>query len=244
MESTLRIRTDDAFSIFGTLNTSNSGKKSKLLIFVHGLTGNKDEHQYINAAPFFNAHGIDTFRFDLYSDEDNGRSLSDCNVKVHAGDLLMVINHFKDKYKELFLVGHSFGATVILHTDISVVKRVVLWDPTKGMESLAQKACVYTKDLGKYMLNWRMTILVNHEMVDDWMQAARISESIKMFTKPSKLIFAGNCDIYDGWKPFLKDVTVPNEVVVIPGATHVFIEEGTAERMYEETLKWVNTGPQ
>jgi len=247
MESLISLQAIDGFLVYGTLNTSSilAKQKRKLIIFVHGITGNNVEHQYFNAVPFFNERGIDTFRLDLYSDEDNGRSLSDCNVSIHAADLLLVINHFKDKYEELYVVGHSLGATVILHTDVNAVKKVILWDPTKGMASLKQKYCEYNKELGKYIINWRMSIVVSPEMVDDWMKATDIGSEITRITKPCKFIFAGDNDIYEAWKPFVDAVIakqtpeLPIESVVIPGASHMFIEEGVARKVYEETLKWV-----
>ena|GEM_PF-3254021 len=38
-----------------------------------------------------------------------GRNLIDCTVKTHSTDLETVIKSFDNKYKEIYLVGHSLG---------------------------------------------------------------------------------------------------------------------------------------
>lgn len=61
----MEISAYDGHSIYGTLN-SYGEKKNKLIVFVHGLSGNQHEHQYFNAVPFFCSRGYDVFRFDFY----------------------------------------------------------------------------------------------------------------------------------------------------------------------------------
>jgi hypothetical protein len=63
---------------------------------------------------------------------------------------------------------------------------------------------------------------------------------IKKISIPCKFIFAGNCDKYESWKPYLKDIEVRTESVVVDGASHGFVEDGTEEKLFGETLKWIN----
>lgn len=240
MEKKINLHTNDNYTIYGTLN-SNKLKNSKIVIFVHWLTWNQDEHHYFNAVPFFLKNGFDTFRFSFYPDEDNARQLSKSSIKTHAEDLLIIINYFEKIYWKLFLVGHSLGTFVILNTDLTNISKIVLRDPTKGMQSLEEKGCIYNETLRKYILHWWQEILIGQDMVNDWQKASNIEESVKKITKPCKIIFAGNNNIYEARKPFLANIKVPYESVIINNASHGFIEEGTEQKLFEETLKWLTT---
>jgi len=118
MREKIALKTQDNHKIFGTLDLNDN---SVLLIFVHGFTGNKDEHHYFNAVPFFMKNNFDTFRFDFYARETNhARPLAESSITTHSQDLEVVIDHFKDKYDELILIGHSLGPLVILNTDLEI----------------------------------------------------------------------------------------------------------------------------
>lgn len=239
MESRIKLQTQDNHTIYGTLNSTNA-KSSKLIIFVHGLTGNQNEHQFFNAVPFFTEKGFDTFRFDLYSDEDNARQLSECSIKIHSQDLTVVIEHFKNSYKELFLVGHSLGAPTILYADIKAISKIVLWDPTKWMNSLEEKWCFYDERIDKYILKWWIDVIVSQEMINNWQEVSDLKVIVNKITKPCKFIFAEeNPLIHETWQPYLNSIKVPYESVKIKWATHVFVEEWVEKKLFEETLKWI-----
>ncbi len=70
MEQELRIKIPGTkLKIHGFLR----GKKSApLVVFVHGLTGNMNEHLFFNGARWFEKKGFATFRFNLY-DWEKGR---------------------------------------------------------------------------------------------------------------------------------------------------------------------------
>lgn len=236
MKKDIQINTSDKCKIYGTLDSNGN---SSLMIFVHGITGNKDEHHYFNAVPFFAQNDFDTFRFNFYCRDKEARPLSESSITSHANDLKTIIDFFKDKYENLILVGHSLGALVILNTELSNISKLVLWDSTTGFENLEDKDISYYANLNKYILNWRMDIIVGKQMIDEW-KNTDIEQLIKKISIPCKFIFAGNCDKYESWKPYLKDIKVRSEVVVINGASHGFIEAGAEERLFEETLKWIN----
>ncbi len=238
MEKRLTLITEDNFTIYGTLNNSGAAS-TKLIIFVHGLTGGQNEHHYFNAVPFFTKEGFDTFRFDFYSDENNARQLSDCSITIHAQDLTTVVNYFKDTYDQVFLVGHSLGVPVILRTNLSPITKIVLWDPTSGMKSLEEKNCVYNEKLGKYILNWGLEIIIGQNMIDEWKEASNLKVSVEKITKPCKFVFAENGKKYEAWKPYLQFIKVPYESAVVGGASHVFVEEGAEQKLFDETLEWL-----
>ena len=63
MEKEIKIKTNDKHFIYGVLNTPNK-KTEKLIIFVHGLSGHKNEHIFYNAKNFFVKKGYAVFKFD------------------------------------------------------------------------------------------------------------------------------------------------------------------------------------
>jgi predicted esterase len=235
MRKQIQIKTPDNYIIYGTLDSDNN---QTLLIFVHGITGNQDEHHYFNAVPFFTKNGFDTFRFDLYSDKDGARSLSESTIMGHSKDLELIINNFKDKYKKIILIGHSLGAPVILKTNLSSISKIVLWDPTTGFKKIEDQEGEYCQEIDKYILHWGMDIIIGKQMVEEW-KSLNIDKLIENLTIPCKFIFAGNHNKHELWKPFLNKIKVKNKSVIVEGATHCFVEEGTEQKLFEETLKWI-----
>lgn len=237
MQAEIKITTYDNHKIYGTLDTVEKGT-SRLIIFVHGLTGNREEHQYFNAVPFFTKHGFASFRFDMYGYHEGARRLVDSTIETHISDLESVLAYFADKYEEIYLVGHSIGATVICLADHSLAKKLVLWDPTQGFETLEEKNIAWQPELGLFMLDWQMQILVSKEFVEQW-QKITVAEEVANLKVPTKIIFAGQDEKYAKWQPFLGDIKVTHEHVVIDGASHRFVEEGVLEKLYNETLEWL-----
>src|SRR3989304_3753719 len=125
METQLKIKTPDKHIIYGTLRPAKR-KSSTLLIFVHGLAGHQDEHIFYNGARYFSEKGINTFRFDLYTGEKGGRILTKCGISTHAKDLDTVVKHFRKKFKEIFVAGHSLGGLTIQASNTDLVDGVIL----------------------------------------------------------------------------------------------------------------------
>ena len=83
-----------------------------------------------------------------------------------------------------------------------------------------------------------MEIIIGKKMVEEW-KSLDIDKLIENLTIPCKIIFAGNYNKHELWKPFLNKIKVKNKSVIIEGATHCFVEEGTEQKLFEETLKWI-----
>lgn len=231
MEKQYKIKTNDNFIIYGTLNSCVN--TNKLIIFVHGLTGNQHEHQYYNAPAYFNPNGYDTFRFDLYSPYKKARQISECSLEIHSRDLLTIIDKFNKKYDEIYLIGHSFGCQTIMNSNTKNIKKIIYWDPSRGMKSLKEKNATYDSANSKYILHWGLEITLSSQMVDDWKDMTDLEKYVEMVTSNSAFIFAGNYKLYEAWKNHL--INFP--VRVVPGATHRFIEEGVLEKLYDYTLE-------
>ena len=234
MEKEIIIPTKDSYKIYGTLNSKT--KSNTLLIFAHGLSGNQYEHYYFNGAKFFAKEGFDTFRFDFYARKNNARPLIKSTIATHVKDLESVISNFKNKYQNIVLIGHSIGALVILKSNLSNINKIILWDPTNGMKNIKEKNCSFNKKLDKYVLHWGLDIIISKEFIEEW-KNTNIEKLIKNIEIPCKFIFAGNSSKHEIWKPFL--IKTKHKASIVKGATHCFYEEGTLEKLFQETLSWL-----
>lgn len=235
MEKEILIETKDKFQIKGILNSSKNAT-NKLIIFVHGLTGHKNEHLFFNGAKYFSQRNFDTFRFDLYSGDKRARRLLNCTIKTHSRDLETVLNYFKEKYSEIFLVGHSLGGPTILWANHSVVKSVVLWDPAFKILETFSDELQFNKEWGVYVVDWGTEFLLSKEMVEEW---RFLDERIlSHFVRPTKIICAEKGILEKSWKESLEKISVETAFTSIKNAGHCFDEEGTEEQLFEETLKW------
>ncbi len=235
MEEKVNIKTDDDHIIYGTLNYP-SQVTDKLIIFVHGLTGSQKEHQFYDAARFFPARGYATYRFNLYSRDEKGRVLSDISIKTQSKDLNTVVAHFKGKYKQLYLVGHSLGGPTIMGADLKPVTAIVLWDPS--IAPGAGQNSRYDELLKKCIMRWQFEFLVSKEMIEEWKNARTLIQDL---TRPTRVIFAGGYNIKDTWKDMLSQIPAEHDSLTIDGASHGFDEEGAQEKLYEATLEWLHS---
>ena len=236
MEKNIQIETYDNHLIYGVLNSKKEA--SKLIIFVHGLTGHKNEHQFYNAAKFFPENGFATFRFDLYSGEKNGRTLSECTIETHSSDLNAVIENFASDFNKIYLVGHSLGGPTILLANVDKIKSIVLWDPSFNILKGLSDEMQFDKRIDKYILKWGTEYLLSKEMIESW---KRLDDKIlPHFIKPTKIICAGQGVLFKDWKEKIKVIDVDHEFYIIKDAGHCFDEIETENELFNETVKWFN----
>jgi len=232
MEKILKIPTNDNHIIYGTLNSFDK-KKDKLIIFVHGLSGNQHEHQYFNAVPFFCSRNFDTFRFDFYPKAKNARQSSQSSISTHISDLNTIISFFDKKYKKIYLIGHSLGCIVIMNANLNNIDKIIYWDPTYGFKSLEEKQITYNKNLDKYILHWGWESIISKEFLEEWQESYDVRNYSKRLTKNCRFVFAEKSSKYLIWKDYIKNY----KYSIITNASHRFIEEGTLNKLFEESLK-------
>lgn len=235
MEKEIKIPLGDKKYVYGILRGNLS---SPLIIFVHGFTGHKNEHQFFNAARFFECKGFSTYRFDLYSGEADARKLEDCTLSLHGQDLDKVVDYFRnEEVKKLFVVGHSFGGVIVLLSKEKKFDAAVLWD-SSGDKDVTVSAR-YVKELDKYYFTeWSYGFTIGREMYEE-NNKLKPSALIKDIHVPIKIIVAGSGKLIDEGKKLFESAGEPKAFAIIPNATHCFDEEGTEKNLFQETLTWL-----
>ena len=203
-----------------------------LVIFVHGLTGDPNEHQFYNGARYLEKRGLSSFRYNLYA----SRPLRDATLKTHAADFDKVVAYFRKRTKrKIFAVGHSYGGPTILLSKKDL-DGAVLWDPSykagKGLSPLLK----YDKRLKAYRLVWEVESVLGKRMVD--VDLATPWEDLgKDVTFPLKVILAGKGVLRKSSR-YAKNAQGKSDVEVIAGAGHCFDEDGAEEKLFAATVKW------
>jgi pimeloyl-ACP methyl ester carboxylesterase len=233
------ILTADGHKIYGT-QTFAEVASGKLVIFVHGFTGHKDEHIFFNGAKFFNQHGYDAFRFDLYSGEEGARHFRDTSISLHGKDITAVLEHFKPSYEKIYLVGHSYGGTSLLCTDASLASALIFWDASYITEKDSETDLAYNPSLDAYLLKDRVDYLVGKKFVEDLKHFPDCGELAARIHVPVKFITAGKEGGNDSaGQKFFAHANEPKALANIPTADHCFNGFEEEDKLFQETLEWV-----
>lgn len=81
-------------------------------------------------------------------------------------------------------------------------------------------------------------MIVGKEMIEERINLD-LNKLVQELSTPCKLIFAGNYNKHELWKPYIEEFKTKPEQVIVDWATHGFIEEWTEQKLFEETLKFL-----
>ncbi len=244
-EKDVTIKVDDGVIIYGTLRGELT---QPLVIFVHGLTGHRNEHIFYNGARFFEKHDFASFRYDQYGSPLDTRKLTTMTIAQQSADLAKVIAHFKKEgVEKVNVVGHSYGGPTILMLKDPPVDAVVLWDPTYEAKSFFDnpddpEAGVYNEKLDTWIVSWNADILIGKEMVTEGKDLDSL-KLIKNLHKPVKIITCqeGSEHYWPGiTERWLAAANEAKSAVMLPGADHNFNTGETEQDLFKETLIWLN----
>ena len=238
MEKQIKIPIANKKYIYGTLRGS---LKNPLLVFVHGFTGYKDEHIFFNGSRFFEKKGFSTFRFDLYNWNKDARKLEECTLSLHGEDLDTVVKYLRKKgANKIFVAGHSFGGVTVLLSKKKEFQAAVLWD-SAGDRDVRLNA-KYIKELGKYYFEeGAYGFTISKAMYEENNKKLKPSKLIRLMPMPIKIIVAGAGIMVEEGKKLYQNANEPKDFVIIPNAAHTFDEEGTEEKLFQETYNWLNS---
>lgn len=238
MERDLAITTPDKKKIYGRLRGTS---KKLLVILVHGLCGHMDEHQFYNAARYFEKKGMSAFRFNLYDWHKNARTLNDCSFEVHARDIDFLVARFKKLgYKKIVVVGHSFGGPSILFSNKKQFDAAIFWDPSfdEKLKWFDEIDLSSNKDAYKFDQDyWSYSVRVPVVFIRD-IRSFKPTLAIKNFKIPTLFIIAGKSVLQRVKKTF-DAACEPKKFYTVKRAGHSFQEGETAQELYKVTAAWI-----
>lgn len=232
-EKLVRVPVGGGKSVKGFLRGSLT---KPLVIFVHGLTGDPNEHQFYNGARYLEQQGFSSFRYYLY----DSRPLRQATLKTHAADFDAVMAYFRKRSKrKIFAIGHSYGGPTILLGKRKDLDGAVLWDPSYKLKKFAllRSYSKYEPRLRAYRIRWYVDYLLGKRMVD---VDAKVpwAELGKDIAYPLKVITAGNGVLRES-RRYAENAQGKSAHEIIKGAGHTFEDDGAAEKLYISTVKWL-----
>lgn len=225
----------DGFRVRGVFNSP--GAIRKLIVFIHGLIGEKDNHLYDKGARSLPVSDVDTFRCDLFSNESYRRKLADCSLINFNQGLLLGLEHFASRCDEIHVVGRRIGGYVAMNADQAHVTSLIRWGA--GLQNAPTNfgPFTYHEELSSYLVKLKISYLVLVGLVNERTQQG--AGTVRKIQRAVTLVFARNTAIRETWKPNLQRIKTPHDSVTINEAGHGFNELGKNELLLEETLSWV-----
>ena len=229
------IEAADGKVIYGMHDYDMSRNTDSVMIFCHGLSGSMYEYHYVRAAELAVDAEIGAVRFNFYDSHDDARCLSECDLSVHCSDLHAVVDHWRERYSTIYLVGHSMGVPVVIDAAVPWVAACVYWDPVIWYETLKEKRIGYNEKSGVYTRTKRVEYVLNEQMVADWKKTGDIADYENRLHEKSVFVFAELWGKYSAWKEYLWDC--PHHLMA--WATHSFVERGVIEEVMGRTVGFV-----
>lgn len=236
MEIDLKIELTDGREIRGILRKN---KKSKgIIIFVHGLAGDKNEHIFFNGSKFFEEKKYDSFRFNLYDDLPNCRKFGESDLNTQSVYLHEIINQLKDHYENIHIIGHSLGCPIILNSLVDCIKSIVFWEPSLEPKEIFRQT-LPSRDTKYRLMKARINLPINKSMIKSANQFTPISKLLKKNKVPLKIIGAEKAGFKIGMDLYLINANKPKAFSVIRKSNHFFDEDGAEEMLFKESIKWI-----
>ncbi len=238
MEKQISISLKDNKKLYATLNTAL--KPKGIIIFVHGLTGHANEHQFYNSARYFPKQGYSTLRLNLYSSQKNARKLSECTVRIHASDILKAVEKARKYHDKIHIVGHSLGGPSILLAQLQNVQSITFWDPTptRWLHKKEPKIFIVEPKMKKVIIRWGTESLMGIKMYNETKKFMPLSTLLKNNKIPLNIITAEK-GLNKQSKEYYKYTKGPRRYTIIKCAGHCFDEEGVEEKLFKRTLSWI-----
>ena len=238
-ETSFAIPVADGKLIYG-ISHNPTQKTSSAVVLVHGLTGHMNEYLHLMMAKDLTCRGHAVFRFNQYGDEKDARRFHETTISLHVSDTVSVVDYVERQgYSNITLIGHSLGSPVAIAATDARVGALILLDPTGPPKIRIKSWQVYDEQHAISYLDWTLRIILGEGWVED---AKNFPDSYDQFSKVSckvKIIAAERaeqmvyCERYNQVHPSRP------EILIIPGASHCFTEEGTIENVCAAIGEWL-----
>lgn len=245
---TYRFKAKDGMVIDGYFTENSENNRNKLIIILPGLTGMAQQYIFIALRDILILKGYDVFIANLYSSEEiNGKSprcLLEINTERHICDFDEMIDHFSEKYKKVFAIGHSLSGRTLLFSNNSKLSAQILLDPAGMKEENKMKAELESfqknlKDSNYKYIDWGdgMFHIVGGTATEMVYTPVKVLENAtKNIKVPTLFIKAGNETIANGYEEIIPNIA---KHITIKNACHVFVEYGKAKEVADNITDYL-----
>lgn len=239
MEMPFPINLPDGKQIHAILRRGEGiASSGRVVLFVHGLSGFKNEHIFFNGSRHFSARGFASLRFDFYDTLPNTRRLSETTLSTWATDLNAVISALSTRFSSVHIVGHSLGCPTILLANLARVSSLTFWEPSmhpKQVFGQARALC----DGCVVVMPSRVDFVLRPEVQAEAERIPPIEELLKPVRIPLQIITAGEAGVKIGRDQYLPHAVGPKEFHNIARANHTFDQDGAEQELFAHTLDWI-----
>ncbi len=196
--------------------------KSKLcVIYVPGVSGKATE-RFDDLAKEFNNQWISFLRVNLWEDE---KKLGNLSINTMHKLIDGIINFVMLKgYKEIGLIGKSFGGGICLTYRNKNVDKMLLWAPAIGLSEECNLNSIRNEQISNF--SSMRNVKINKNFLSD----LRISVGIIHGTKDEVVSIESSKKLI---------AMLPNSrLITISGADHSYREEPYATKLIEETIRF------
>jgi alpha/beta superfamily hydrolase len=212
-----------------------------LLIIGHGVTGNKDRPFVIGLAEAVAAEGMPVLRFSFAGNGDSGGKFADCTISKEVDDLKAVLSFADANGYRVTYAGHSMGGAVgvLAAAGDDRIKHLI------SLAGMVNTKAFYEREFGEETPDegcmWEEPECPLSKVFMEDLHTIESTAPKASDIKIPWLLVHGSADdvvpIEDSQEIFAL-ANEPKKMVEIPGANHVFSDEGL-EPMSDAVISWI-----
>jgi alpha/beta superfamily hydrolase len=217
----------------------DEGPSDGLVVLGHGVTGNKDRPFVVTLAEALGDAGITTLRFSFSGNGDSEGRFQDSTISKEVEDLGSVLDAVGDR--SICFIGHSMGGAVGVLRAASDTRVRVLVSLAGMVHTQAFAAREFSEETPDQGCMWEEeSCPLSSTYMDDMATIGTVIEQSPQVTVPWLLVHGSEDDVV----PMQDSHDIVSrakqaQLVQLPGANHVFSDNGTAP-MIEAVVPWVS----
>lgn len=242
--------------IFGILHLPENIKNPPIVLFCHGLAGNKSGkfRVYVDLAYRLALKGIATFRFDYRGCGDSEGMFYDVTPSAHYSDSLLCLEYLKTypgiDSTRIGIFGRSFGGPVAIKTASSFqeeIKSIALWCPMFDGEQWSDQWKLITKNEVSEEKKIKMMSVdgqqVSHSFFEEFFKI-NVNEDLSKIKKIPLLHIQGEKDTRVNnshalhYEDCRKSGEAKSKFIKLTNSDHDFSDSTEREKALLETENW------
>lgn len=239
--SKLITESSDGFNAMALVYSTNNVSQS-IVVFVHGLLGEPNNHFIRSALPYFSDKGYSTCCINFYPEAEKSRSTQNSTISTQAADIDAVVQELLGEYKKIHLVAHSLGCAAAISSKQENFASMVFWDPAidvmKGYSQEGDSKYSYIEECDCVVLHRGFDVLVSPQMVFE--MGSVDSSMISKIQRPTRIICAGSSEFRQSWYEYRDQIPSHCDLKTVAGASHCFDEFGAPETLHRHTMEWIH----